>query len=246
MKKKDIYKQNKGSAMITVLIVVTVLMTIVLSVLQISYRYYISENGSLYSQKCKEAAQSFSEELRKEITASFVDYDEQDEKASEIWNYIRYNLCTEKWKYEAEEAPKMLNSSDAEKYKDYNVDLMIQSPGGDEKLVKKEFEITLDPDDEKLNGDADTISLVREEFPVIHLTLSWQPGEYKNCLNGSRLYAETVCTMGDYSYRITNVYKFGGSKYPCGDSEIYSKVADGDGNEIYRYHKWVWNYDYKY
>ncbi len=244
MKKNKMYKQNKGSAMITVLVVVTVLMTIVLSVLQISYRYYISENGTLYTQKCKEAAQSFSEELKNEITASFETFDQQNANASGIWKYIRYNLCTERWKYEAKEAPVQINSSDSEYYKNYNVSDMLKQPTDADSLVKKEFELTLD--ESKINGDADTVSLVKEEMPVIHLTLTWQPGDYKNCLNGSRLYAETVCTMGDYSYRITNVYKFNGGRYACDDDKIYEEVADGEGNRIFKNHKWIWTYDYKY
>ena len=121
---------------------------------------------------------------------------------------------------------------------------MIKKPDDDESLVKKEFELTLD--ESKINGDSDAVKLVKEEFPVVRLTLYWQPGDYKNCLNGTRLYAETVCIMGDYSYRITNVFKFNGGRYACSDAELNDKVSDGDGNQIFKNHKWIWTYDYKY
>ncbi len=231
-------KLNKGSALITVLVVITVLMAIVLSVLQLSYRYYITENGGLYRQKCKEAAQSLSEEIKKELTKpNFTDYDEQNDKAPEIWKYVRNNMYQDGWKYETEAAPALLYSGDENPFKSYEIDKFLKTSDSD--VCKKEFSLIMD--EGRILGDKAVIS---EETPRVLVSLYYEPGKYKNIPDGTRLYVKTECIAGDYSYSITNTFTLFTVKYNCPAGEETTKV-DAGGGEIFKNHKWMWKYENK-
>ena len=240
-------KQNKGSSMITVLVVVTVLMTIVLSVLQVSYRYFIMENGDVYRQKAREAVQSLSEEMKKELTKNFSSYYEPQQGAPEgesapIWYFIRYNLGREgsNWKfYDPDDTDRIHYNGDKDKFSLYDIKSFKNSAqSGTEKVF------TMEAKEAEPSGD---IGMVKEELPYITVTLTWMPGKYDDNLLGTKLYVKTECKMGDYTYHVTDRYRLETGEYDkvSETDSLYETVEVKENVYIYKYHRWIWVYEGK-
>ena len=237
------HKENKGSSMITVLVVVTVLMAIVLSVLQISYRYFVTENGDVYRQKAREAAQSLSVEIKEELTKctdTVNNFDQQQDQTTELWKFIRYNLGRGDWKYyETEEVTRNNFIGDSDKFSYYDVDSFKSTvTEGTEKVFTLQAKTAEPPAD---------LSMVKEELPELTVTLTWKPGKYSNNLSGTRLYVKTECKMGDYTYNVTDTFRLETGEYPieAGD-ELNKTVTVEEGVDIYKYHRWKWVYESKH
>lgn len=237
--------------MITVLVVVTVLMTIVLSVLQVSYRYFITENGEVYRQKAREAVQSLSEELKRELTVSYTSYDEQrlgapteDDKPAPIWYFIRNNLGREGsgWKFEEDDVVRNHYLGNSDKFSFYNIPALEKSPSDAEGATEKVF--TLEAKASDPPGD---LAEVREEIPYVIVTLTWKPGKYDDNLTGTKLNVRIECKMGDYTYHVTDTYRLETGEYmkDSEDDPLNTKVTV-KGVEIYKYHRWMWVYESKH
>lgn len=219
-------KQNKGSSLITVLAVITIVMVVVFSVLAMAYRYYMSESGSIFRQKGDEAARSLSEELGDELIKTNCATAEQAAAAGGMWQYLRSHMGQPGWLY--------FNSGKFSERKPYDggsdvyaVDLSeLKADSLD--AAKKTF--TLEAASEGSGGD--------NEVPEMEVALYWEPGKYTDRLNDSRVYIEVSCRMGDHVTVITKRYKL--STLPFAEGNNSMEVAE-DGS--YKYQNWVWTYD---
>ena len=215
-------KYNTGSALITVLAVITVILVVVLSVLAMSYRYYMMESGSIFRQKGDEAARSLSEELGGELTGPGFTKVADAEAAKGLWKYVRTNIGTADWKYVdsgrfSREA--YTGSSDP-----YTGAVIAAATGEDEiKAAKREFAL-------------DAGGALSDEVPETKVVLYWEPGRYSDRLNESRLYVEVTTTMGDHRTVITKRYKLSISSF----SDVSPGAVDPTDR---KYQNWSWTYD---
>ena len=229
------YSHNQGSALITVLVVVTVLMIIVLSVLSISYEYFMTESTDMYKQKCQDTVQSLSKELRSEIAgAKYSNYEEQKVSSNELWLYLRENIAQENWPYY------QVSDSDWKKYSGsndpYEYDSSTWKQASGLQAAKRYFDL--------LPEDAES-EVLKEELPITTICLYWEPGTYSDRVADIKLHVETTCKMGDYSYTIREVYKLKTDTYagvPVSEQQETVEANTVPGEMIYKNQKWEWEY----
>ncbi|MBR5420541.1 MAG: hypothetical protein IK115_05265 [Lachnospiraceae bacterium] len=224
MKKKLTGKQNKGSALITVLAVITILMVVVLSVLAMSYRYFTSESGSIYRQKGDEAARSLSQELGDELTKpAFENAAMAESEGSGLWKYVRTNLGPGWSYYDSGSFDRAFYNGNSDYF------TVSLNKASDKASASRTFVV------ESAGGD-DTL---KEELPETEVVLYWEPGRYIDRLNESRLYIEVSCRMGDHVTQITKRYKLSTLPYAEGFGNLLEMTEDGH----YKYQNWIWTYD---
>ena len=92
--KKTSYKNNKGAAMIVAIIIIAVLMIFTFSLMLVTYTLYASQNKKIANMKNREAANTLSKALDKELAGDSVYTD------SSLWKYLRCNLYqNDTWPY---------------------------------------------------------------------------------------------------------------------------------------------------
>ena len=222
------WKLNKGSSLITVLAVITIVMVVVFSVLAMAYRYYMSESGSIYRQKGDEAARSLSEELGNELTMAHYTSAAEAEAAEGLWQYLREYMGQPGWSYydsgRFEERVPYTSGTDI-----YEVDLSGVAKAAGIDAAKKTFVLQADT-----SSDAD----LDAEVPKTEVALYWEPGKYNNRLQGSYVYIEVSCRMGDHVTVITKRYRMASAAFPEGGGS-----QDKNEKGYYQYQNWIWTYD---
>ena len=225
---KKLISKNRGSSLITVLAVITIVMVVVFSVLAMAYRYYMSESGSIYRQKGDEAARSLSEELGDELMKTNCTTAEQAAAAGGLWKYLRSHMGQPGWKYY--NSGKFTERKAYDGGSDVYVVNLSELEATTLEAAKKNFSLEALP-----NGGDSGIS---DEVPEMDVALYWEPGKYTDRLNDSRLYIEVSCRMGDHVTVITKRYKL--STLPFAEGNNSLEAAEDGG---YKYQNWVWIYD---
>ncbi len=230
---------HRGSSLITVLVVITVLMVIVLSVLAVSYQYFMSQNNEMYEQKCRETAYSLSQELKSEIVGKkYNGYAEQAASNNELWLYLRETIAQENtvagenvWPYY--DSGNELKALDSESFT-YDLSTWKKAAG----LAEAKRYFKLQP---VSTGD----DLLNEELPVTSVCMYWEPGKYTNSVSEIRLHIIVTTQMGDYTYTIRDVYHLVTDAYTDEDADNTTLVAGSvsSGAQIYKYQRWEWVYD---
>ena len=226
-------KENKGSSLITVLAVITIVMVVVFSVLAMAYRYYSSESGSIYRQKGDEAARSLSDELGDELMKTH--YASADAAAADngLWQYLRQHMGKTGWSYY--DSGKFTNRQSFKKKSDTDAGTGDGADADGADLTglvaanldaaKKYFELDT-------AEDVDPSNSLKDEIPEIEVAVYWELGKYKDRLNSSRVYVEVSCRMGDHVTVVTKRYKLSTRSFDGVESN-----ADEDKLD------WVWTYD---
>lgn len=198
------YIKNKGTAMIAAIIIIAVLMVFLFSLMLVTYSLYSSQNIKLASQRNREAANSLSVALRKELESDNANSN------SWLWKYLRCNLYQDNtWPYYDPAAP----SDNAYRYfnlyknSNYNVD---GYPGS----IKLCMYWSL-PKGVSLNGGQKLSDL--------------SPDEKKDAI----LYIQITCETAKQSYTVLNKYKisvasFGSDIDDENEQRLLEKTADDD------------------
>jgi len=84
---------NRGTAMMVVVVIVGILMIFCFSLLLASYTLYATQNKNAASKRNAEAANTLSKALETELTRG-----DATEKDSALWKYLRCNINQENWK----------------------------------------------------------------------------------------------------------------------------------------------------
>lgn len=232
-------RNHRGSSLITVLVVITVLMVIVLSVLAVSYQYFMTQATDMYEQKCRETAYSLSQELKGEIVGKkYNGYEEQAASTNELWMYLRETIAQDDdstavnvWPYYDDSGERKTNDSE-----DYIYDLNKWKKASGLAEAKRYFNL-------KPTSTGD--DLLNEELPLTSVCMYWEPGKYTNSVSGIRLHVIVSCQMGDYIYTIRDVYHLETDAYvdPEADNTTYVHGIVNPLTEIYKYQRWEWCYD---
>ena len=221
--------RHEGASLITVLAIIAVLMSIVLSVLAISYQYLTLRAGDVNREKCEEAASTLAEELQKEITGvHFTTYDQQIATKNEIWLYLRENVAQESWPYLArEEAGTAYVGTDP-----FVWDMDDLTEAADTKAARRYF---------SLEPTAEATEELKSEMPITTVCMYWTPGKYTDRVTGTKLYVEITAEIGDDAYTITDVYDLETDSYST-TGDTTKVTAQTNANTIYKDQKWDWVY----
>ncbi|MCR5104567.1 MAG: hypothetical protein K6B68_08965 [Eubacterium sp.] len=188
------YSKNRGTAMIAAIIIIAVLMVFTFSLMLVTYTLYASQNKKLASQRNREAANTLSVAIRKELESDSANAD------SWLWRYLRCNLYQDStWPYYDPDAP----SENAYRYfnlyrnSNYEVDGF---PGN----VKLRMYWSLPP--------GITLSDVQKlsDLPI---------DDKKNAI----LYVEIICETAKQSYTVQNKYKISISQFDSTAEDISEK-----------------------
>lgn len=227
MKKKP-EKKNKGSALLIALVIMMVVMMLSLALLLVSYSLASTASRQKNMEQCKEAAQSLSTELEKEITMEnkFQDYAEQEaaESAAPLWYYLRYNVWQTSWPY--------YNSEEA---------------GHSAKYAYRYFKFQ-----DTMEGVDDISILAYWESEEDAERVVAETGDADE--NDMSLNIQVTCTKGKQKSVITSVYALtiddfdesqgdaGGDGDEESKGDVVPKSAyNPDSNWIYSNEKWSWN-----
>ncbi len=257
-KKKQPNNANRGSALVTVLVVLMVVMSFVLLLILEAYQYYSMSGAKQYRLKCEELATTASHEISLEITKPrFASKEEEAEALADgkhgLWFYLRYNVGQANWPYFDNGSLAAAGSGTTE------FPGMTGLTGStDEKTVSRTFHLSYKIDDAEKNKLAaagvlgvvsDTIDKVDDQIPDdVAVTMYWEPGKAPDVRNGSKLHVQVTVRMGSYSYSSTQVYLLTTRKYPGTlgtETMVTANPATGVnpvGNSIYEDEQWIWNW----
>ena len=227
MKKKP-EKKNKGSALLIALVIMMVVMMLSLALLLVSYSLASTATRQKNIEQCKEAAQSLSTLLEKEITMEnkFQDYDAQKaaESTAPLWYYLRYNVWQTSWPYyNSEEA------GHSAKYAYRYFKFQDRMEGIDDISILMYWES--EEDAERVvaeTGDAD------ENDMALNIQVTCKKGKQKSVIT-----SVYVLTIDDFDESQGDA---GGDEEEDSQGDIVPDSSyNPDGNWIYSNEKWSWS-----
>lgn len=207
-------KDNSGSAMLTALIVIFVVMILSLSVLAGAYNAYRMSLGASNNAQAKLYAQSAADKLEEYITG--VNYDSFEAQwnafsvgESPLWFYLRYNVEQNNWPY--------YKASENTHDKDHAYRYFIMSVGSKDVYNMLDYKAAIGNDTSVL--------------------MYWE-----NKDNETILTVEVRCEKDSDTYVATNKYKLIKSAYSDGAGSDHSILpgVNPSGNSIANSEKWVW------
>ncbi len=180
---KNKRSNQKGSALIFVLVIMVVVTVVCLSLLLVSSTLIQSvQNQKAYTQS-REAAITLSREIENELTIPAFATKEAEVKAEtdsdnkyDLWFYLRYNIWQDNWPY-------------------YNTD----KRGHDESYAYRYFKLESNSVDSEAASAAKDVSIV----------MYWERenGDEHDVANGTPLIVQVTCKVGDQSCTITSTYE---------------------------------------
>ena len=256
--KKHTYQINKGVTMIVAIIIMAILVIFTFSLTLIAYTLYASQNKNVASMRCAEAANTLSVALENEIMYVSETDDIYPEKDSNLYRYLRYNLCQDDvmWPYYIADDVSGHDKKAACRYFDlrYNIEKkqnVIPSGGGTSSVEAVESI-------EGLPGR--TIVCIYWKLPDnAGVTKEQTAKEYLKNKDGLKLFVEVTCEAANQSYTVTKEYILKTSSYTAFETEksdILSYSLTHSGNvftnpcnfvesDIKPTEKWEWKKTYE-
>ena len=236
-------------------IIIGILMVFTLSLVLVTYTLYASQNKKAASKRNAEAANSLSTAIAKEIEGENAD-------ATELWRYIRFNICQENaWPY---------------------YDPYYTGPGHGEKEAFRYFDMKVNYSDTYFTQDSSTNAEDKlnsmDGFPgSVKLCVYWMLPEdssefsvpttphtnevavssLRTSKAGIRLYVEVICETASQTYVVKNRFSLGLS--PITDEKeqklvvklagvntynpVRFQTGTGTDSPINVTEKWIWSYD---
>ncbi len=210
-------RKKDGSALLSAVVVMAVVMLLSLSLLLISYSLFHTVNKQQNDAQCRELAQSLSRALEEEITIPpFASYGEQETALNEgscpLWFYLRYNVRQSSWPY-------------------FNA----EERGHTSAYAYRYFKI--DPSDSGLDG--------AELMDDISVMIYWESESGAEAA-GTPLVIRVSCRKGRQESTITSAYELiiGSTDYSDAPEESYTPAGQGvnpNGNSIENEKIWSWS-----
>ena len=251
--KKNIRSGDRGAALMVAIVIIGILMVFALSLLLVTYTLYASQNKKAASQRNTEAANTLSVALTTELTVGLDKNGvKQDPSESELWRYLRFNLCTDKtWPYYN---PGEAGHGETEAFRYFNLNY---------NFVAKYFDAPSTTAQDPLSG--------LEGFPgKVQLCVYWClppdidetaeindffAGRSANGKNGVRLYIEVICETGSQTYIVKNKYLLTENDFGTADTRLKTalkkyaeekaynplQLKTEDGVKLDK--KWSWSFE---
>ena len=262
--KKTSYRDSKGATLIMAIIIMTILIVFTFSLTLLAYTLYASQNKNISSLKCKEAANTLSVALEKDLTYEYVDKNniknnKFPETESYLYRYLRFNLCQDDktWPYYVNDSVTNHDRTSAYRYFDlnFNTSKKIYDDEGHETGERVESI-------EGLPGKTSVCIYWKLPKGVDYTTVSQMKNKDKNDRQGIRLFVEVTCEAGNQSYTVKREYELKIENYDTTKSaeknrlnglmksDVQSDLAvnplglkmseNPSEDELYYKEKWVW------
>lgn len=225
--KKNIWKDNRGVALVVSIVVGMVVTTFCLTLLLVSYNLFSTTIKGGAQDQCKQLAISLAQSIDEQICADknssldFTSYDEQMAALmagqDNLWFYLRYNIGQSNWPY-------------------YNVD---ENGHNSEKFAERYFNLTPNGTDRRVYDKA-TICMSWESSADTQQT-GWKAEDTQL---EAMLKVEIVVEFGGFSYSMNSYYSLDVSRYDesieVGERNQGNSVVNPSGNSIYNNERWRW------
>ena len=234
VKKKKAYYKDRGVALIIAVVIMAVLIVFTFSLSLIAYSMYASQNNSIASRRCAEAANSLCDAIIDELTYTDPDNNRYPEYESYLYKYLRYNICQEAtWPFYDEGKEKHTREY-ACRYFDlkYNTDKAVYDANGSEVA-----EPTQGVDDQTGGSTPqEKVSNIVGMPGKTYVCIYWKlPEEYGNntvlpgyddtaLKSGIRLYIEVTAESGNQTYTVTRELVLTAVKYNQADHYELSRM----------------------